>query len=356
MSREIKISGHDPIEVLNAKLKKKYKATVFDFAYLLAIALNQEFSPRQYPGSGMNELDKLLKILTTTKRKLSKYEFLRKIIREIDKGIRYLETEGDNLIWGNLNVIKEKKNLLLLWSQVLIKGYRRPLEDPPNTVMAKNILTSKGKIALPFKVEITSKTVENIDWNDYLTLLGWFYTRLARYSYSSFIRPKKNKQEEKESAKSLLEKQFLKYEHPAFSALWTFKWTQEYFLPTERIGQKIELLKGRGKEAGPIIEVCFFPNRIETARLVEEGILNRTTTIMDKKMKSRKMSEEKTERRWPAVIFGNKPVFEIKNYSPPSFSSSNGFDQLTKDIYAENKPFLNGLRAKAKRLKSPRTS
>jgi len=134
---------------------------------------------------------------------------------------------------------------------------------------------------------------------------------------------------DKKSAKSLLEKQYAHYERRASDALWMFKRAQDHFRGMKWTGQNIELPTDHGQDDGPIIEVGFYPDRIETARLMDDGILKRTVTVFDQKRKTRKVIEEKTERRWPGVIFGDESVFEIKNYSPPAFSSSDGFDQLT---------------------------
>jgi len=316
MDLKIKLSTLDPIEVFNSNLKSKYKATLFDFAYLLAISLNEGFLPNTYFGLEKKELNWVKKLLITTRLKLSKYDFLQDLIKEVEKGLHYIYRQRDS-------GISEKTKLILLWVQLLIKEYKRPLKDPVHEE----------------DMTITEKTVTRIDWNDYLTLLRWFYKRLSDFSYSSLIKPRLDRQEEKKYAKSLLEKKYSgydsDYERRASEALMMYKLAQHYFLNEGPIPQKVDPQR---VVVYPLVRVGFYKDRIETAELRENGKISiKRVNFLDGQKKCCEPEEKEEDVRYPTMVFQNEDPFVIRNYSPPGYPSSDRIDQFKRMLLLDLK-------------------
>ena len=312
MNLKSRLSTLDPIEVFSSNLKSKYKATLFDFAYFLAISLNEGFSPNTHSVLGKKELNRIKKLLITTRLKLSKYDFLQDLIKEVEKALHCIDRQRGG-------GISEKKKLLHLWSQLLIKKYKRPVKYP----IHKKDMT------------ITEKTVSNIDWNDYYTLLRWFYKRLSDFSYSSLIKPRPDKQEEKRYVKSLLEKNYTSYERRASEALWMFKLRQHYFLNEGPILQKIDPQRVIGY---PLVRVGFYKDRIETAELRENGIISiKRVNFLDGHKKCCEPEEKEEDVRYPTMVFQNEDPFVIRNYSPPGYPSSDRIDQFKRMLLLDLK-------------------
>jgi hypothetical protein len=292
-----KLLTSDSIKVINSKLKSKYKATLFDFAYLLALSLNEGFLPQAYSGFKKRKLNGVKAILTNIKKKLSKYDFLQDLMTEVEKGLHYIDRQqGKGLT--------EKKKLLHLWSQLLIKEHRKPVKHP-----------YRGK-----DITIIERTVTNIDWNDCETLLRWFYMKLSDFSYSSLIKLKNDRQEEKRSAKSLLEKNYSDYERRASETLMKLKQAQHYFLNEGPIPQKEDPQR---IDVYPLARVGFYKDRIEITELRKQGnILISRVIFLDSQKKRFEQEENNEDVRYPTLVFQNEDPFIIKNYSPPSYPSS----------------------------------
>jgi hypothetical protein len=296
-----KIKRRDSIEDINSKLNFQYKATLFDFAYLLAISLNDSFLPST--GLEEKERSKLKRTLLGTRQKLIKFQYFQDLIEEIEKAIDFLAPEHSRII--------EKTKLILLWTQLLIKKHKESCE-----------------VSIHEEPVTIAYSAKKINWNDYYTLLVWFYDRLKGFSYSSFIEPKANIHE-KSSAKSSLQRVYSHYKRSVHEALCTFQLAQKYFRYEDPISPKNNPLRSQSAELCPLVRVGFFKERIEIGYLRNNGnIWIKEVSFLHDQKKCYYQEEKNADMKSPTVVFQDMAPFVIENYSPPSFPSPERLGQL----------------------------
>jgi hypothetical protein len=328
---KVRILRSDLIEKLSSKLKSKYKTTIFDFAYLLAIALNDEFLPQANIALGTGELRHvrrtlcgLKKILENKKAKLTKYDFLKKLLVTIDKCLLLINKEMLHIYRQPGRAVKEKTKLTLLWAQLLVRRREKSLRKPIDVSFEGTAFQIKGKM------------IESIDWGDYYTLLAWFYERLRDCSYSFYIKPKADRQKEKDYAKSLLEKNYASFVRRANEAVWMLKLAQNYFRKKGSLPLKIGPPGSPKFNAYPLIKVCFKKDTIETAELRKKGIiLIKKVGFLDKQKTHFRPEKKRQKIQYPTVIFPNEERLIITNYTPPSFPSIDERGQLLEEFIKE---------------------
>jgi len=327
----VRILRYEPPETLNQRLKSKYRAALFDFAYLLAIALNGEFLTgpdialrsrelRQVRGA----LTGLKRNLENTKTKLAKYDSFQELLFHIGRCLRRVREEAYLIHRQRGRIVEEKTKLVLLWTQLLVRKWEKPLKEPAEVSFRGGAF------------QILKKTVESIDWNDYFTLLGFFYDRLKDCSYSFYIKPKPDRQKEKDYAKSLLAKNYAAYERRANGAILEYELAQGYFRNNRSLPRKVGPPRGPKREVYPLVKICFTKDAVETTELRERGsTLTRKVKFLDKRKIPCKPEEKREDIQHPTVAFPNGDQIIIEDYAPPFFPSSLEQDELVEDLRAK---------------------
>lgn len=290
----------------NTYLEKEYKTCLFDFAYLLAISLNEEFLPpyqkKSYFGY-WEELKKHKNILERTKATLPAKPFFKRLFMLIDEylndieiGLKVTRRPTGSAVWKRTKVV-------LLWTHLLRKE-------------GKNRIKDRG-----YSIE------RQVDWKDFYSLLKWFYLKLKDCSYSSFIKPKHGEPKERDYLKSLLKKHYdpednTKHWYDAKNRIGLFRALQRYLRKSpEDLPRQTERLEKFKIKPYPIIKVNFTYNSIEVGELTEKNIMIKKYSSIEKKRVPlcKTYNIKAPEEKVPSVIFPEGEVFLAENYVPPHY-------------------------------------
>lgn len=323
------IKRSDTFEQLNSSLEMNYRASLFDFSYLLAIALNKKFWLQPLSDLKKEEFEKGKKFLKHTYKKSPDFHFMENtrefLCNEIEKINRVLAS----LSKGAGRPLGERSKLVLLWTQILKKPKRRKkvIKRP----LGKQVYWIK-------KVEIER---EEIDWNDFYDLKRWFYARLKNCLYSKHLKvtiePSPTiREKEKVYEKSLWEKNYSNYRQEVNNEIWIFKRIQEYFKGKEK---KLPIKIGKNKwiplERHPIILVSFKKDSIEIGELSKKGILLKNVRFMEKQKDMSEVLKTDMKIECPTVIFPNGDPLTITDYTPPSSLSTKLLNHYLEGAIAE---------------------
>jgi hypothetical protein len=327
----LKLRKLDSLEDMNSKLKTNYRATVFDFAYLLAIALNDNFVPQSSLGLTKKELAKVRKNLAglgvslrNKKRRLSKYIILDEITSLVSNKIDIIDFKLNHASKGQGRLLSEKAKLILLWSQLMLNNKMKPLSKP-------GVESFMG-----INYKISQRSAPNINWNDLSVLLAWFHRLLKDCSYSSYINLNSNLQKEKLQEKSSLKKNQERYERSANFVIWEFRLRQNYYIDKKR-GTKRPAIPRRflPYRLPPITRVCFNVDNIEISEQRTKTTEIKKTWFINGQKKHEKVATIKGREKVPIVCLPNGQTLLLKKYTPPFFPSSNEVDLMIRDFREE---------------------
>jgi len=304
----------EPKEI-NAYVQTEYNASLFDFAYLLAIALNEEFLPphrkRSYFGY-REELKRYKRILERTKKQLPEKPFFKRLLLLIDEYLDDINIGLDATRKPSGIPVEKRTKLVLLWTYILRKG----------KIISEKATSLEKESRL---MEEIHGVIRTVDWQDFFKLLKWFYLKLENCSYSSFLKPKEDKQKEERYSKSLLEKHFdiednTTHWKEAKNTIWSYKDLQRYLKTSYKyLAKHTKRLELLNIKPYPIIKVNFNSDSIEIGELREhKTVMKKYSSIEKKKIPDYEEHEEdKPAKKDPIVIFHDGDVFTAENYVPP---------------------------------------
>lgn len=310
------INPFDSIENIDLKLRSRYRVGLFDFAYLMAIALNNDFLPKNYFGLSYKSIDQIQQILLSTKTKLSEFLFLASVIREIDSSLKSISEITYKIARYPGRPLSEKSKLILLWTSLLMNKHSQKINEP-----------YIDKISDMF---ITRRIIENINWVDYAILYRWFAKKLSKCSYHKYLEPKPNSKKDIIFSKSEKEKNYMKTRGEVESNINAYIIAQGYFdrssinygIVPIRVGRKIKPSKSSFKWETPmkypISYIGFAKNYIEIGERREDCIvLNRTTFSENQKIYSKKECPSSASVSAPSILFPHISEHKFDNYSCP---------------------------------------
>jgi len=312
-------------EELNASLKEKYQASLFDFSYLLALALNQKFWLQPLSTVNKEDYKEARKILKKAYDKTSDFQFLEDIRESIGNVI-----EKINRVLGSLSrkgrYLGERSKHVLLWTHFLVKRRTKTIEIPSKDDKKRE--------------EEAKGIIENIDWNDYYDLLRWYYYRLQNCSYSSFIKvtlvPHIKRKRGISHAKSLWQKNYKNHRIKVNNEIFVFRRIQEYFKGKEK---KLPIKIGKNKwiplDRYPIILVSFKKDSIEIGELRKKGILLKKVRFTEKQKVMSEVLKTDMKIECPTVIFPNGDPLTITDYTPPGNLSTKLLNHYLEGAIAE---------------------
>lgn len=311
------IKTGDSPEIVNKKLESKYNTSLFDFAYLLAIALNENFLPQIYFGLRKRDVTEVTKKLKATKKISSQYYFLRDLIPFIDGKLVLIEKFTSQIKKPAGRYIEEKAKLILLWTQIVRKTRFKQTDI---------FYSQEGKE----KKEKSIGLIDNVDWIGYQRLMKWFYNKIKTSSYSFYIKPKPSSQKEIEYAKSELQKNYGNYRLKTKEQIQSLIRAQSIFdeHSTKRWKENAQN-KSRLKKINPIIRVGLHKESIEILELRDNNIVSNKVLIIDgQKIPEDKQFKKQEDKLIPSVTFPNGENLTVTNYTPPLSLSSEKIEEL----------------------------
>jgi len=330
------ISDDSPHE-LNSKLISKYKTSLFDFSYLLTIALSGEFLRQKFYGMKKKDLSDAVSLLEKTKIKFAKYDLLGDLISPIEdklQSIKKIYIDKNRGIY-----LSEKTKLIFLWTQILRK--KRKIHYLLSPIKEEKARRKGNKIKeisikeLPFSFEYyrfaTEKDKEGgkeiikaineesvVNWDHYYRLLKWFHHKLENCSYSSLFKPELNRKDEVKRSIIRLNMSYWKYRRSISIEIDHCFQAQEYFKKrTKRLPLKITNDGFICTNAYPIIIVHFKKDSIEIGELRKKGIMLKKVRFLEKRKVMSEILKTDMKIECPTIIFPSGDPLTITNYTPP---------------------------------------